>query len=310
MLIRMFRDVADFTRLSWMYIRDQGEKPNDILRYFRNGDAPRSTKNVNERDEAHRTYIRLQNQGFNLHYDFTNLIGELGEQLAHADHPQADHNIIDEVISLLNLPYVRNTINAEAIRRLRKAVLIPEEAASLTVKLDRLELHCGGCQALLQEGEMVTLHVGEGRNAERIIYCTRCRVPEYMPCRSCRRTHDIPASLAKMLRKAHKCEPDMLATDPAPPERPDAINIPVAVAAPRIRFNANVAPMPARFGVREQEQRRAIQELERQQLQRNMPGRLAIDWTAIAPANPFMDAPPTQRPDPELAQENREEDPE
>ena len=66
-MIRMFKDVADFTRLSWMFLRDQGEKPNEILRYFRNGDTPRLTRNDGERDEAHRAYMRLEDQGFRLH---------------------------------------------------------------------------------------------------------------------------------------------------------------------------------------------------------------------------------------------------
>jgi len=101
------------------------------------------------------------------HLSIDEMISELIRQI---EQHRGDDNksarevdLIDNIVSILNLPFARNALNRGTLYALRQALLLPEEMAALNVKLKQRELTCSDCGHILRGGEMVTL-VTDGRD--------------------------------------------------------------------------------------------------------------------------------------------------
>lgn len=254
----MFKDWAEFVLLSLMYARDNGLNLNDIVQYYRKGDNPRHG-NQTDRDRAYRIYKRLWGSGFANSVRLEHLIEDLGRQL---DQAQANQNvdgaIIDEVVKMVSMTFGRNTIHGETLNHLRRTLLIPEELSELRTKLDRAELRCYGCGRRLQDGEMVTLNVQEGRNRDVAVTCVYCRPPDFVPCK-CGELTATPKSITGNLNKgvtcpncAGKTKPKPAQAEaPRPPAHPDdqvQIEFQRMVEAERQRMRAR-QPYTLRRGI-------------------------------------------------------------
>ena len=114
---------------------------------------------------------------------------------------EIDGNLIDSIIRAVSLPFTRNHagFGSRDIDRLRKALLLPNEAAALTARLKQKETFCAGCNRQLTNGEIVTF-CEEPLTQIRMLYCHRCKRPSLVACDLC----DSPADLNKRLAMAHK----------------------------------------------------------------------------------------------------------
>ena len=230
MTIRMLKDVAKFTMLSWFWMRDQGAIVEDIDHYFRiEGRPTKSSKS--EQVMAHQLQRELCNNNFHYDYNLNMLIALLTEQISKADNPNSDHSVIDEILRILQSPYGRNQFSGETIKLLRRAVLMPDEIVALRAQLEKVEGKCAGCGREFRSGEVTTYVAQEGnRNLERVFFCLACHPPDYVRCQKCGDFHGLSRSLRENLRKSPKC--------PGPrPGLPNAIPGPAPVnvhqAAPR-----------------------------------------------------------------------------
>lgn len=129
-------------------------------------------------------------------------IRELYEQLS---KPRVDLDLIDTIVSLLNLPYGTNQISHQTIDNLRKAILNPEELAALKKDLAKQEMHCSNCQRLFGNGEMLTSAIGQGGRI--YLYCAACKVPEFRTCDHCTTGGRVNLSnqVLRAIRKASVC---------------------------------------------------------------------------------------------------------
>lgn len=230
MLIRIFKDWADFLYLNLIYTKECGHGLNDIINYYRKGDTPRSGS-AEDRDRAYRAYKRLGGIGGALSTNarLEDLIEALGRQLSKTQEGSySDGALLDEVAKLVCTSFGRNAIDGRTLNRLRQVLLLPEELAELRADLHRHELHCVHCRRPLQDGEMVTLCVTEGANHDVSIACTNCRVPEYVPCK-CGEILDTTKGVINALRKNTTCptcagkpkpvQPEVAAATPEPANR-------------------------------------------------------------------------------------------
>ena len=200
MMIRVYKDTAKFMFLCWMWMREQGADVGSLNQYFRNG--ARKPRDRNEGDRAQAFRNQLNESGFGYEANLSDMIQEMGEQIAKADSPNADASIIDEIVRILRLPYARNNINADHLKLLKRAILMPDEVAALNASLNDIEGRCTACNRVFSSGEMVTYQKDEQRRGDTTpsIYCTICVPPDFARCGECGETHPSTKNLRAILR--------------------------------------------------------------------------------------------------------------
>ncbi len=119
------------------------------------------------------------------------------------DSPRGDKNLLDQIVLCLQMPYSRNVLSGDALRRLRQALLLPSEQAGLNARLTAREMSCSQCGIPLHDRESVTI-MRTGDNAQTLV-CHRCSSPHHVPCASCENVANLSSkAMAAMSRM--QCE--------------------------------------------------------------------------------------------------------
>ena len=208
MMVRLYKDYAELLLLALMYIRDQGMQVKDLLYRYKIG-GERSHKNDSE------AAIRASQNLINSHVGDTH-ISELVEKLKNvinaAQMPNADGNVIDEIIRLLGIPFGRHDLDLGRHGSVREAVakvlMLPSELTALKAVVDHIETRCSDCRRPLEDGEMITYTKGADRNEHTVpkVYCIQCIRPVSMPCGTCDRQASLSKSLRGVLNKLRTCD--------------------------------------------------------------------------------------------------------
>jgi hypothetical protein len=135
---------------------------------------------------------------------------ELLEQIARQLH---DHrlgvnlsgDLIDEMVRILGLPYPPNVLGHRTLERLTRAILLPEEIASLRSGVNSGEaMSCRTCGRRMHNEEMCTVRNVDGMIG---IDCTNCYTPIMISCSDPNCEHGVPleSKIIKYLNKEVKC---------------------------------------------------------------------------------------------------------
>lgn len=108
---------------------------------------------------------------------------QLFQGLSDDGNGRGESDLVDQIVRAIQLPFSRNVMSGEAMRRLRAAILLPSEQAGLTQRLRQREMSCGQCGIALHDRESVTITVDGG--GTQSIACHRCIAPTSVPCASC-----------------------------------------------------------------------------------------------------------------------------
>lgn len=108
----------------------------------------------------------------------------LYDGLALEQNGRGDADLIDQIVRALQLPYARNILSGESMRRLRTAILLPSEQAGLLNRLRQREMSCAHCGIALHDHESVTVIADPSSNGQTLL-CHRCAAPTSVPCASC-----------------------------------------------------------------------------------------------------------------------------
>jgi hypothetical protein len=134
------------------------------------------------------------------------MLEELAEQLSgssgSSEDRASDGDLIDQLVFILGLPFIRNVLSADVIQDLRRALLIPAEMAPLVERLKTREWSCFRCQHIFVYGEMITIG-GDGH--EIVLICSRCQRPKLMSCDHCVRQARFSAKFVKTLGTLVDC---------------------------------------------------------------------------------------------------------
>jgi hypothetical protein len=83
--------------------------------------------------------------------------------------------LLDQVVELLMNPNIRNTINRDLLRLLRRQLLLPEEAANLRTLIEAKVKHCASCGKEIAAREALVYH-------EEAFFCFQCMSPGVVAC--------------------------------------------------------------------------------------------------------------------------------
>lgn len=199
----------------------------------------------NWKDSPGRLFPELSKAGFN---SLRNLSwNELVDQSTDAMRSGGDEShlprLVSVIVELLQHPYGQNVLAGDTLRRLRKAVLLPDELAKVSATA-AVELKCGHCGKPFVEGEMATF-----TGHERVPYfaCSRCVNPSYSACAKagCDGSGEMDyKAIAKAVSKAdcgqHNAKPAVepipndIRVGGAPPPMPDPPEWRVVGQEPRV----------------------------------------------------------------------------
>lgn len=115
-----------------------------------------------------------------------------------------DKDLIDTVVRLLQLSFLKNRLTLENLKRLRAAILLPSELVGLKEKLKASEMFCGQCYHKFRSGEMASVL----REQDSVyLLCTTCFKPESLACvGKNRHSLDVDKALHKAVAKcAENC---------------------------------------------------------------------------------------------------------
>lgn len=84
----------------------------------------------------------------------------------------SDGSLIEQVADVLTQALARNTLHPALLRRLRDAILIPDERVKVLAEMRSFA--CAQCGTPLVDGEAVTVRIQEGIPS---VMCAKCRTP-------------------------------------------------------------------------------------------------------------------------------------
>jgi len=198
MLVRTFKEYVALSMLGLMMLRDRGYTLPDIVKRSGGGEFPERTGSNHDRPAAKAAYTLLHLGQFSQARNFDGLIAEFGEQVMSHPHFNSEGAVIDAVIQILQLPYARNRITSDALKSLRRVLLLPDEDSKLRDTLSRKEAICVHCRRKLEPNELVTFSYSEANEA--VLYCIRCVRPENIPCTGCGEPAPIGARLKSVIK--------------------------------------------------------------------------------------------------------------
>lgn len=178
-MLKLYRNTAETLLLLAAYSRARGNPSmEDVLGTTRN--IVCSTKADSLVLATARKSIKFPDAGSHW-LDAT--LKTLYAGLADEQNGTGEADLVDQIVRACQLPYTRNVLSGESMRRLRAAILLPSEQAGLSQRLRQREMSCSQCGIALHDRESVTLVVtGDGQQA---IACHRCVAPTSVPCASC-----------------------------------------------------------------------------------------------------------------------------
>lgn len=136
--------------------------------------------------------------------DLPTMIKLMGEQLTTTEKVD-DGELIDLIVTTLQLPFSRNILAGPALHSLRQAILLPTELAGLRTRLQAQETSCGHCGQEVVNGELVTMvREGGGLNS---VWCQRCAPAvnsgiAIVACQKCSSHVPLAGKVVKLLKIA------------------------------------------------------------------------------------------------------------
>jgi hypothetical protein len=128
------------------------------------------------------------------------LTENLFTQLAEDGSMRKESDLIDELVRTLQLPFARNVLSGDTLKRLRNAILLPSEQGGLLHRLRAREMACAGCGTDFHDSESITFSNQEGAIA---LFCHRCVRPASVSCAGCETTANLSekaiTAMSKML---------------------------------------------------------------------------------------------------------------
>ncbi len=173
-MLRVYKDFLHRVLVVLLYYREIGHDYKEAHIYVR--DRMYVEGNGQMGPKVHEALRFFDEQYVVGDMSLNDLIDQICAQLTSRE-PEADRDLIDTIVRVLNLPYCQNTIANSSITRLRNAILIPDEIVNLKATLER-ELYCGSCSHKFMSGEMSTITRGDGHGVT--VSCTRCIRPVYI----------------------------------------------------------------------------------------------------------------------------------
>jgi hypothetical protein len=181
--------------LSYMAHRGGYDEPYSLIRT--------SYEDGNWKDNVGLLFQDLTRNGFGSirHLDFQTLIDQCTDALKSAGDEAHLPTLVNTIVELLQHPYAQNALAGDTLKRLRKAVLFPEELAKVSANA-HLELRCSSCGKPFTTGDMCTF-VGDERHAG--FACSRCQHPVSAGCNKygCENSGQIDSkAMSKLVAKA------------------------------------------------------------------------------------------------------------
>lgn len=222
-MIRMYRQTAEQMLLLLIYEMEfNGASFLDIATRLRNY----QTGEVNSQVVVNTAKKGIT--GANMKESKELLIKQLTEDYS----VRGEKDLIDQIVQTLQLPYGRNALSGETMRRLRQALLLPSEMGGLLHRLRAREMSCGQCGNPLHDRESVTyVRTGEG---EFVFTCHRCAPPLTVSCAACDGTSPLSqkatTAMSKMLCPI--CQSKRAAGEKVAPLTPDSAPLPEELMPP------------------------------------------------------------------------------
>ena len=246
-MLRFYKQFMSSVLLALMYMREGYVEDISSTSIIENGKRyKRGRYNPAWSKQVHYTAIeKIMNKFGDDHKSIDEIIETIATQIANiGQHPEAEVDLIDTIVSMLQLPYGRNVIGGETLRKLRNAILNPEELQKFKTRVLSGELCCGDCGKTLTNYEMVTFV--KDNNSVRFL-CTNCVTPRVKACPSSNRdceAVEIPAKILGQLNKVSSkckvCSPkveDIVRIAEGTPIPIEVPTITEALPAPRITTN-------------------------------------------------------------------------
>jgi len=171
--------------------------------------------------------------------------GELIKLIDKVSYGQrADQDIIDLVVTQLQLPWIDNMTSMRKLKALRRALLLPEELNKLREVMNEQEFHCPSCGSTFQIGEMCTITKSDTGGLR--VVCAHCTVPTSVSCLYGKHKIGFRSSgLKAQMLKCEECSNPKLKVNDQVVQEPQ-LNEPgpaLALEAPGVvRFRAVVRP--------------------------------------------------------------------
>jgi hypothetical protein len=181
-MVRMYRYMAERTAMALAFLRANTGAPDKIITNF--GQQYRRT--VNGDDPLARIFYDHfdVDTPYGTPYKVGDLIQNLTEQIQQMKERDQNEtgDLIERMVSILQLPYSRNLLSGRTIGALRQALLLPQELSGTGTALQQRELSCVSCGRKMQHGEMATVTIDHNTMS---LQCYQCFQPTHAACRNC-----------------------------------------------------------------------------------------------------------------------------
>ena len=257
-VIKMDRTLAERLTLILNYVAFRGgyDDPYSLIRTAYEDGNWKENRDLLFQDITRNGYSSLRD------LEFRTLVDQCTDVLKSSSDESHLPKLVNTIVELLQYPYAQNVLAGDTLRRLRKAVLFPEEMAKVSANA-HLELKCASCGKPLATGEMCT-YVGDDRSVG--FMCSRCQHPSQATCNKygCECSGPIDSkAIAKIVAKADCGQHDgapKLEDIPDEVRRGHVEENPFVVAAPAWEPPAAIRRAEAR---REEERLRGIRRVAR-----------------------------------------------
>jgi hypothetical protein len=209
MMIRMYNNIAEQLLVALVYLRYRLGRNSSAafneLSPFASDVVNGRLRDVELGPEVQQSLVRTLDRN-PLDTTFTDIIDQLVKQLNEGAGPVKTHDkdLIETVVRLLQLDYVKNKLSSENIGRLRAAILLPSELATLRTHLNN-EMTCS-CGHKFQHGEMASI-LGNGPDGGAKVTCINCYRPEWIACANGKHSVEAPKGFYKVLAKrSQECD--------------------------------------------------------------------------------------------------------
>lgn len=111
-------------------------------------------------------------------------------------------DLIDQVISLVQVTNGKNVLGGQTLNNLRAALLLPNERAKFAAQAAKREGCCGRCGKKMVSGEIATFH-NDGYGP--YMACIVCIKPQFQPCSKCGEIIEVDRGITRALGKMNAC---------------------------------------------------------------------------------------------------------
>lgn len=203
-MLKFYKPTIDQMLLLAIYERDYvGHSLQDIAERVRHqgfSASPAGRRQADLFNGARKSVVTDKSASLN------ELIDLLFKKLDEDVRGRGEQDLVDRIVQVLQLPYARNTLSGDTLRRLRQAILLPGEMGGLMARLERKEMSCINCGQNLHMGESVTITQNE--HGETTLSCHRCSTPTSVSCASCHEAAPLSAKAQTAMARMQcpKCQ--------------------------------------------------------------------------------------------------------